>query len=59
MIIIELRSRLISLGYNVSLHLLGDNDRTEKQTSILKIKYKVFTCSVITIEPRNMFLSLE
>ena len=58
MITIELRSKIMSLGYNVGLLLLGDNHQTKKQASVLKIKYKVSTCSMITIELRSRLLSL-
>ena len=37
--------------------MLSDNNRTEKQVSVLRIKYKVSTCSVIIIESRRRFLS--
>ena len=38
-------------------HLLGDSVRTENQTSVLRIFYKVSTYSVIVSGPRIRLLS--
>ena len=38
--------------------MLGDSNRTEEQASVHRVKCKVSTCLVITIELRSRLLSL-